>query len=176
MQIDESRRYRVHPLLRIYLNRVSTPSPGWLGVMLLSLSEAALCGLLRKQSGLFIQRAVGKVRQHEEDSENVLDSGSTQTRARANTLSITATLNPAALVAAGKRSCLLSVFSARITFALVWPRCVASRLFTPLRFHLSHIFFGPLQQHRAATRLSWAFFHIYFRRDLTPLLASLARW
>lgn len=47
---------------------------------------------------------------------------------------------------------LLSVFSARITFALVWPRCVSSRLFTPLRFHLSHISFGPLQQHRAATR------------------------
>lgn len=50
---------------------------------------------------------------------------------------------------------LLSVFSARVTFALVWPRYVASRLFTPLRFHLSHIFFGPLHQHWAAAQLSF---------------------
>lgn len=143
----------MHPLLRIYLNRVSTPSPGWLGVMLLSLSEAALCGLLRKQSGLFIQRVVGKVRQHEEDSKNVLDFNRDPSKNKHSLhyCHFKSSLSGGSWVTF-LSAVLLSVFSARITFALVWPRCVASRLFTPLRFHLSHIFFGPLQQHRAAMR------------------------
>lgn len=39
----------------IFESSIDLLSPGWLGVTLLSLSEAALCGLLKKQSGLFIQ-------------------------------------------------------------------------------------------------------------------------
>lgn len=43
-------------------------SPGWFGVTLLSLSEASLCGLLKKQSGLFIQlwRKWGSTRKREQ--------------------------------------------------------------------------------------------------------------
>lgn len=60
----------------IFESSIDLLSPGWVGVRLLSLSEAALCGLLKKQSGLFIQLAVEKVRQHEEErrEQNALHS------------------------------------------------------------------------------------------------------
>lgn len=114
-----------------------------LGVALLSLSEAALCGLLKKQSALFIQLAVEKVRQHKEErtDQNSLHSQVQHRAEREQTFSPSMPfLSPPSLVAA----VLLSVFSsALIAFAGVCPR-VPSPLFTPLIFYFPHIFSGPL--------------------------------
>lgn len=60
----------------VFESSIDLLSPGWFGVALLSLSEAALRGLLQKQSGLFIQLAVEKVRQPKEErtEQNALHS------------------------------------------------------------------------------------------------------
>lgn len=105
-------------------------------------------------------------------------SGSTQSGARANILSVNAILSPLSLVAA----VLLSVFSsALITFAGVRPR-IPSRLFTPLIFYFPHVFSGPphfssntKHQHNGQ-RLSWASFHTYFHGNTTMSLTLLAHW
>lgn len=152
-----------------------------LGVALLSLSEAALCGPLKKQSALFIQLAVEKVRQHKEErtDQNSLHSQVQHRAEREQTFSPSMPfLSPPSLAAA----VLLSVFSsALIAFAGVCPR-VPSPLFTPLIFYFPHIFSGPLhlfsntEHQRNAHWLSGASFHAYFCGNTMLSLTLLAQW
>lgn len=134
----------------IFESSIDLLSPGWFGVTLLSLSEAALCGLLKKQSGLFIQ-LLEKVRRREKErtEQNALHS---QVQHRANILSINPILSPPSLAAA----VLLSVFSsALITSAGVDPRVPPLDCLLLSYFIFPHIFLWsspPLQQRRAPTQ------------------------
>lgn len=116
-----------------------------------------------------------KVRQREEDSKTFSTREcSTQAWARANILSITATLSLASLVAAGNRSCLLFCSLCSHLLSSHLPESVLALRLNCLLLSdfVSHTFSvvshsSTIKRQRDARRLSWAFFHTYIRRKTT---------
>lgn len=158
-----SGRSYVHYWRYIWINYRPSP-PQWFCVTLLSLSEAhALCGLLRKQSGLFIKPAREKARPKVRGEQNALDSWFNIEWDKYKHFLyqchfIESNASPGSLtLAPGRWKCLslllLSFPPALITAAWVCS-CVPCLVFTPLIFHFPHIFSCvhlsaslPLQQH-----------------------------
>lgn len=138
------------------------PSPGRYYVTLLSLSDAALCGLLRKQSGLYIQRAVEKVRQREEDSK-MFYTGPSKSKYSLHHCHFRFRLS--CLLLCCLCSHLLSSHVLESVFALPLNCLLLSDFVSHTFSVVSHS--STIKRQRDARRLSWAFFHTYFWRKTT---------
>ena len=114
----------------IFKSSIDLLSPGWFGVTLLSLSEAALCGLLKKAKWSIYTAscAESEAAQGREDrAKHSPLPGSTQSAARANILSIHDVVSPPSLAAA---VCVL---------------VCSHHVCCPLRFDFPRVFSGPLR-------------------------------
>lgn len=158
MQTDEnSQWYRVRPLLRIYLNQISTPA-SWSILCHASLLKWC-CSLwsTEKAKWSIYTTSYGESEAARGRQQNILDSwvfytGPSESKYSLHHYHFRFRLSGGSWETF-LSAVLLSVFSsALITFAGVCPRA-ASQLFTPLRFRFSHVFCRlSFQHHQAPTR------------------------